>query len=119
MGIYDKAYEYAEKAYALDSSNLDIARIYAWTLSSLFEKNKNKNKNALEIIDKVIKLRQNGITQTVLSKENDRISEENLLADLNVRSHILYRLELNDKANHNIDYTIDLFPKSKLPKYIQ
>jgi len=102
---YKMALEFAEKAYESNSGNLDVDRIYAWALSSSSPHDKEKNRKALNIINKVI--------------EQRNTEDIDLFYDLNVKSHILYRLGRIDEARENINRTTLLFPDKNLPRFIQ
>ena len=105
--LYHKALSHAEKAYKTNPKDLDKAQIYSWVLSSASPKDFEENSDALSIIEYVINQREKGG------------SNEDLLYDLNVKSHILYRLGRHDEARKNVNKTTSLFPNSHLPRFIQ
>lgn len=105
---FRKALPLAEKAYKIGPEDFDKARIYAWTLSSVSPKDLEKNVKALNLIDPVISERE----------KSDSLNKD-LLYDLNVKSHILYRLGRCREARDNINKTANLFSDSRLPLFIQ
>ena len=108
LELYNKAISYATEAYNEDRMNLDTARLYAWVLSSSSKDDHEKNSESLEIINYVIN-----------EREKIDFTDEELLYDLNTKSHILYRLGNVNEAKKNINKTAFLFPYHHLPRIIQ
>jgi tetratricopeptide (TPR) repeat protein len=108
QGHFRKALPLAKEAYRISPEDLDKARIYAWALSSASPKDLEKNTEALNLIDHVINERE----------KSDSLNKD-FLYDLNVKSHILYRLGRYYEVRDNIKKTADLFPDSQLPLFIQ
>ena len=108
QGHFRKALSLDKEAYRISPKDLDKARIYAWALSSASPKDLEKNTEALNLIDPVINERE----------KSDSLNKD-FLYDLNVKSHILYRLGRYYEARENIKKTANLFPDSQLPLFIQ
>jgi tetratricopeptide (TPR) repeat protein len=105
---FAKALPFLEKAYEINPTDIDTARILSWAISSSKTNDLVANSEALKIIDNVIREREKTLPVT-----------RDLLYDLNVKSNILYRLGRYYEARENIERTSKLFPASDLPKFIQ